>query len=174
MQPEEWGWCRCAGIPSGEVFCLHSKYIVYKSKPEDGAGVRGAHQTPAARSWHQIWSDLASFWLPAGQFDRSALFNQICKQHTDCPNLARYGIWLVGVNLTVQTATKYFRRMGQISKKIGQVCSFWSVFYRTQVSLGSDLWVRMSVRPSVRHWHTFVKHNWVDSGWWGYQLNTNW
>ena len=25
-----------------------------------------------------------------------------------------------------------------------------AIFYRTQVSLGSDLWVRMSVRPSVR------------------------
>ena len=24
-------------------------------------------------------------------------------------------------------------------------------FYRTQVNLGSDLWVRMSVRPSLRH-----------------------
>ena len=35
----------------------------------------------------------------------------------------------------------------------------------------SDLCVRMSVRPSVRE---VVKLNWCDSGWWGYQLNTNW
>ena len=43
-------------------------------------------------------------------------------------------------------------------------------FYRTKVNLGSDLWVRMSVRPS----DTFLRLNWCDSGWWGYQLNTNW
>ena len=31
--------------------------------------------------------------------------------------------------------------------------SLWvsTSFYRTQVNLGSDLWVRMSVRPSVQH-----------------------
>ena len=32
----------------------------------------------------------------------------------------------------------------------------------------------VSVCPSVRHKLTFVKLNWCDSGWWGYQLNTNW
>ena len=31
----------------------------------------------------------------------------------------------------------------------GEKCSL--AFYRTQVNLGSDLWVRMSVRLSVRH-----------------------
>ena len=36
-------------------------------------------------------------------------------------------------------------------------------FYRTQVSLGSDLWVLISVRPS----HTMCRLNWCDSGWWG-------
>ena len=44
------------------------------------------------------------------------------------------------------------------------------VFYRTQVNLGSDLWVRMSPTNKQR----FVRLNWCDSGWWGYQLNTNW
>ena len=43
-----------------------------------------------------------------------------------------------------------------------QYCSF----YRTQVNLVSDLWVRISVM--------FVKLNWCDSGWWWYQPNTNW
>ena len=43
-------------------------------------------------------------------------------------------------------------------------------FYRTHVNLGSDLWVRMSVRLS----QTFFRLNWCDSGWWRYQLNTNW
>ena len=53
-------------------------------------------------------------------------------------------------------------------------CSFppdtWAAFYRTQVNLGSDLWVRMS----VTHYKRFVRLNWCDSGWWGYLLNTNW
>ena len=31
-----------------------------------------------------------------------------------------------------------------------------------------------SVRLSVRLSKTFVKLNWCDSGWWRYQLNTNW
>ena len=43
-------------------------------------------------------------------------------------------------------------------------------FYRTQVNMGSDLWVRMS----LREWDTLCRLNWCDSGWWGYQLNTNW
>ena len=52
---------------------------------------------------------------------------------------------------------------------------FWwqflmSNFYRTQVNLGSDLWVRMSQTNK----QTFVRLNWCDSGWWGYQLNNNW
>ena len=42
-------------------------------------------------------------------------------------------------------------------------------FYRTQVNLGSDLWVRMSVPPS----ETLLRLNWCDSGWWRYQLNTD-
>ena len=47
-------------------------------------------------------------------------------------------------------------------------------FYRTQVNLGSDLWVRMSVRMSVCLSDTLLRLNWCDSGWWRYQLNTNW
>ena len=43
-------------------------------------------------------------------------------------------------------------------------------FYRTQVSLGSDLWVRFS----QTNWDTLLKLNWCDSSWWRYQLNTNW
>ena len=43
-------------------------------------------------------------------------------------------------------------------------------FHRTQVNLGSDLWVRMSITPYA----TLCRLNWCDSGWWGYQLNTNW
>ena len=46
-------------------------------------------------------------------------------------------------------------------------------FYRTQVTW-SDLCVRMSVCLSVTNKLTFVRLNWCDSGWWGYQLNTNW
>ena len=49
-------------------------------------------------------------------------------------------------------------------------CKFCIPFYRTQVNLGSDLWVRMS----VRHKQSLCRLNWCDSGWWGYQLNTNW
>ena len=45
-----------------------------------------------------------------------------------------------------------------------------SLFYRTQVNLGSDSWVRMSVRPS----ETLLRLDWCDSGWWRYQLNTGW
>ena len=44
-------------------------------------------------------------------------------------------------------------------------CVYW-----TQVYLGSDLWVRVSLTNSQR----FCRHYWVDSGWWRYQLNTNW
>ena len=33
----------------------------------------------------------------------------------------------------------------------------WLHFYRPQVNPGSDLWVRMSVRPSLTPWNTFVK-----------------
>ena len=56
--------------------------------------------------------------------------------------------------------------------------SFWfcialiGCFYRTQVNLGSDLWVRMSVTDLVKE--TLLKLNWCDSGWWRYQLNTYW
>ena len=35
-------------------------------------------------------------------------------------------------------------------------------------SLGPD------VRPSVTNYKTLCRLNWCDSGWWGYQLNTNW
>ena len=48
--------------------------------------------------------------------------------------------------------------------------------YRTQVNLGSDLWVRMSVCLSVSKscfWN-LTKLNWCYSGWWRYQVNTNW
>ena len=41
-------------------------------------------------------------------------------------------------------------------------------FYRTQMSL-----VR-SLCPDVRHSMMFLRLNWCDSGWWGYQVNTNW
>ena len=42
-------------------------------------------------------------------------------------------------------------------------------FYRTQVSLGSGLWVPASLRTS--YIRDFVKLCWCDSGWWWYQLN---
>ena len=42
-------------------------------------------------------------------------------------------------------------------------------FYRTQVSLGSGLWVPVSLTP----YKYFVKLNKCDSGWWWYQLNTS-
>ena len=35
-------------------------------------------------------------------------------------------------------------------------------------SLGPD------VCPSVSEWDTLLRLYWCDSGWWGYQLNTNW
>ena len=50
------------------------------------------------------------------------------------------------------------------------LCVLLCVFYRTQVSLGSDLWVRVS----LTEWGRFCKLNWCDSGWWIYKLNTNW
>ena len=48
------------------------------------------------------------------------------------------------------------------------LCTSWHElfvmnFYRTQVALGSDLWVLMSVRPYKK----FCRLNWCDSGWWG-------
>ena len=36
-----------------------------------------------------------------------------------------------------------------------------STFYRTQVNLGSDLWVRMSVCPSQTNKHTLCRLNWI-------------
>ena len=45
-------------------------------------------------------------------------------------------------------------------------------FYRTQVYLGSDLWVRVSETIKLRE--SFCRLNWCDSGWWRYQVNTNW
>ena len=59
--------------------------------------------------------------------------------------------------------SKFLIKLSDVFDKI-----LWH-FYRTQVNLGSDLWVRMSVCP-----YTFCILNWCDSGWWGYQLNTNW
>ena len=44
------------------------------------------------------------------------------------------------------------------------------IFYRTQVSLGSGLWVPVSLCTSG----SFVKLCWCDSGWWWCQLNTSW
>ena len=43
-------------------------------------------------------------------------------------------------------------------------------FYRTQVYLGSDLWVQVSLTDSVM----FCWLNWCNSGWWRYQLNSSW
>ena len=43
-------------------------------------------------------------------------------------------------------------------------------FYCGPRYLGSDLWVRVS----VSNWETFLRLSWCDSGWWRYQLNTNW
>ena len=45
-------------------------------------------------------------------------------------------------------------------------------FYRTQVSLGSGLWVPVSLTPSLRE--LWLRLYWYDSGWWWYQLNTSW
>ena len=42
-------------------------------------------------------------------------------------------------------------------------------FYRTQVYLGSDLWVQVSLTHSMFGWL-----NWCVSGWWRYQLNSSW
>ena len=44
--------------------------------------------------------------------------------------------------------------------------------FRTQVSLGSGLWVSVSVPSSVQE--LWLKLCWCDSGWWWYRLNTNW
>ena len=44
-------------------------------------------------------------------------------------------------------------------------------FYRTQVYLGSDLWVQVSQTEWVSD-KRFCRLNWCDSGWWRYQLNT--
>ena len=41
---------------------------------------------------------------------------------------------------------------------------------RLMVYLGSDLWIQVSLTNN----QTFVRLNWCDSGWWRYQLNTNW
>ena len=38
----------------------------------------------------------------------------------------------------------------------------------------SDLCVRMSLRQWVSEWDTLLRLNWCDSGWWRYQVNTNW
>ena len=73
----------------------------------------------------------------------------------------------------IQIAFTLFEHFWNICVSISWEAEFIR-FYRTQVNLGSDLWVRMSVRPSVRKWDTFVKLNWCDSGWWRYQVNTNW
>ena len=35
-------------------------------------------------------------------------------------------------------------------------------------------WSDLCVRMSLRQWDTFVKLNWCYSGWWRYQVNTNW
>ena len=56
-----------------------------------------------------------------------------------------------------------------------QIWFFWGLwksghFYRTQVYLGSDLWVQVSLTD----WHTFLRLNFCDSGWWRYKLNTSW
>ena len=44
----------------------------------------------------------------------------------------------------------------------------WSIFIGPRCPW-SDLCVRMSGCP-----YTLLRLNWCDSGWWGYQLNTNW
>ena len=69
-------------------------------------------------------------------------------------------------------------RFGLIIWFLGEFACIWwrsmwwfvHLFYRTQVNLGSDLWVRLS----VTNWDTLLKLNWCDSGWWRYQVNTNW
>ena len=61
--------------------------------------------------------------------------------------------------------------MLRIESKFRSLRRWESYFYRTQVSLGSDLWVLMSLCHS---YNTFLKLNWCDSGWWLYQLNTSW
>ena len=43
-------------------------------------------------------------------------------------------------------------------------------FYRTQVYLGSGLWVQVSQTDSLM----FGWLNWCNSGWWRYQLNSSW
>ena len=47
---------------------------------------------------------------------------------------------------------------------------FYCNFYRTLLSLGSGLWVPVSVTTSK----TFLKLCWCDSGGWWYLLNTGW
>ena len=50
--------------------------------------------------------------------------------------------------------------------------SIINCFYRTQVSLVRSLCP--DVRPDVCPWDTLLRLNWCDSGWWRYQVNTNW
>ena len=42
--------------------------------------------------------------------------------------------------------------------------------YRSQVSLGSGLWVPVSLTPYLQDF--WLRLCWCDSGWWWYQLNT--
>ena len=98
-------------------------------------------------------------------YQRTSVYTVQCTVYTRCPLV--YTVHCTHLcchqgNLwTTVESLKYEKAVHQIGL---------GYFYRTQVNLGSDLWVRMSVRPSER----LLRLNWCDSGWWGYQLNTNW
>ena len=163
MQPEEWGWCRCAGIPSGEVFCLHSKYIVYKSKPEDGAGVRGAPNT----SRSQLTPNLVRsgiLLIAGGSIWQICIFQPNMQAANWLPQFGQ--IWhLIGWGQFDSTnGNKIFSENGPNQQEN------WSGLFFLKCFL-SDPGV-----PGVRSLGPDVTNrlNWCDSGWWRYQLNTKW
>ena len=98
-------------------------------------------------------------------FTRSPSF-QPCCHFQSVFSLAPILLQIKGVQLTFCDENVYDceERMS-----LHQSSDWWN-FYRTQVSLGSALWVPVSLPP----YKTFLKLCWCDSGGWWYQLNTGW
>ena len=74
---------------------------------------------------------------------------------------------LVGTTPANQISSTYKVRSDHLKKVMSEVSPV-DYFHRTQVSLVQSLCP--DVRPSLM----LCRLNWCDSGWWGYQLNTNW
>ena len=181
---KDW-WRRAPGLNGSPMEASSSRrgaaeaqtWVSCPPTPVTGPSTENLHQSPAttwnlARAMYWLWAawcegmpgGVTWYWMarqvvqPRSHFFRHHLFANI---------LLTYVRVFVKIQKCGESSIKHV-----ITNHTGSSTLVWPFLLDPGTpgvrSLGPD--VRMSVTES----NTFVKLNWVDSGWWWYQPNTNW